>query len=128
MDLEELTAQMQQSLPEEKISKKIDKVLDVLTAIQTQNEQFLKYNKVIYNNVLTINKKINEEIDKTTQILPSTKRNINTISEQLSEQLTDIKKMIQSVVISRNYVDNLHIALLIFCGFECLVIVYYSFF
>ena len=124
MDLEELAAQVQQSTPEEKISKKFDKVIETLTAIKAQNELILKHDKAIYSNVVNGNKKFNTQFEKISQILLAADKNINSIIEHLS----DITAQVQSVIISRNYVDNLHLALLALCCFECLIIVYISFF
>ena len=124
MDLEELTAQIKQSTPEEKISKNFDDVLEILTAIKEQNELILKYSKATYNNIASGNKKFNEQFEKIVQILPAADKNINSITGQL----TDIKRQIQTVITSCKYVDNLHLALLAICCFECLIIVYISFF
>ena len=124
MDLEELAAQVQQSTPEEKISKKFDEVIETLTAIKAQNELILKHDKAIYSNVVNGNKKFNTQFEKISQILSAADKNINSIIERLS----DITAQVQSVIISRNYVDNLHLALLALCCFECLIIVYISFF
>lgn len=124
MDLEELAAQVQQSTPEEKISKKFDEVIETLTAIKAQNELILKHDKAIYSNVVNGNKKFNTQFEKISQILLAADKNINSIIEHLS----DITAQVQSVIISRNYVDNLHLALLALCCFECLIIVYISFF
>lgn len=124
MDLEELTAQIKQSTPEEKISKNFDDVLEILTAIKEQNELILKYSKATYNNIASGNKKFNEQFEKIVQILPAADKNINSITGQL----TDIKRQIQTVIISGKYVDNLHLVLLAICCFECLIIVYISFF
>ncbi len=124
MDLEELAAQVQQSTPEEKISKKFDEVIETLTAIKAQNELILKHDKAIYSNVVNGNKKFNTQFEKISQILLAADKNINSIIGHLS----DITAQVQSVIISRNYVDNLHLALLALCCFECLIIVYISFF
>ena len=124
MDLEELAAQIKQSTPEEKISKKIDDVFEILTAVKEQNELILKYSKATYNNVAFGNKKFNEQFEKIVQILPAADKNINSITGQL----TDIKKQIQAMITSSKYVDNLHLALLALCCFECFIIVYISFF
>lgn len=124
MDLEELAAQVQQSTQEEKISKKFDEVIETLTAIKAQNELILKHDKAIYSNVVNGNKNFNAQFEKISQILLAADKNINSIIEHLS----DITAQVQSVIISRNYVDNLHLALLALCCFECLIIVYISFF
>ena len=124
MDLEELAAQVQQSTPEEKISKKFDEVIETLTAIKAQNELILKHDKAIYSNVVNGNKKFNTQFEKISQILLAADKNNNSIIGHLS----DITAQVQSVIISRNYVDNLHLALLALCCFECLIIVYISFF
>lgn len=124
MDLEELAVQVQQSTPEEKNSKKFDEVIETLTAIKAQNELILKHDKAIYSNVVNGNKKFNTQFEKISQILLAADKNINSIIGNLS----DITAQVQSVIISRNYVDNLHLALLALCCFECLIIVYISFF
>ena len=124
MDLEELAAQVQQSTQEEKISKKFDEVIETLTAIKAQNELILKHDKAIYSNVVNGNKKFNAQFEKISQILLAADKNINSITGQL----TDIKRQIQTVITSGKYVDNLHLALLAICCFECLIIVYISFF
>lgn len=124
MDLEELAAQVQQSTQEEKISKKFDEVIETLTAIKAQNELILKHDKAIYSNAVNGNKKFNAQFEKISQILLAADKNINSIIEHLS----DITAQVQSAIISRNYVDNLHLALLALCCFECLIIVYISFF
>ena len=124
MDLEALAAQMKESTPEEKTSKKIDEILEILSTIKTQNEVIIKYDKATYSNVLTGNKKYNEHFEKISQILPAADKNINIITGQI----TDVKKQIQSVITSNKYVDNLHLALLFFCMVECCAIIYLSLF